>query len=69
MGDRRVACRMFLGRREEKRLLRRPRFRWEENIKMDLQEVGWACMDCIDQFQDRYRWQVLVNMVARLWVS
>ena len=67
-GDRRVSCRMFVGRPEGKRLLRRPRHRLEGNIKMDLQEVGCAGMDWIGQAQNRDRWQVLVNVVASLWV-
>ena len=41
MGDRRGTCMMFVGRSEGKRLLRRPRHRWRENVKMDLQEVEW----------------------------
>jgi len=52
MGDRRGACRMLVDRPERKRLLRRPRHRWEENIKMYIQELGWAGMDWIDQAQD-----------------
>ena len=55
MQDRRGACRVFVGRPEGKRLLRRPRHRWKENIKMDLREVEWAAMDCIDEAEDRYR--------------
>jgi hypothetical protein len=41
----------------------RPRRRWEENIKMDLREVGWGYIDWIDLAQDRDRWWALVNMV------
>ena len=50
------------------RLLGRPRRRWEDNIKMDLQEVGWVGMDCIDLAQDRDRWRVLVNAVMNFRV-
>jgi hypothetical protein len=53
-------------RTEGQGLLRRPRHRWEYNIKMDLQEVGWAGMDWIYHTQDRDRWQMLVNVVANL---
>ena len=53
MGDRRGACMMFVGRPEGKRLLRRPRHRWKENIKLDLQKVEWAGLDCIDEAEDR----------------
>jgi hypothetical protein len=42
MGERRVAYRVLVGRTEGKRPLGRPRCRWEDNIKMDLQEVGWG---------------------------
>jgi hypothetical protein len=68
MGDRRGTCRMLVDRPEGKRLLRRPGHRWEENIKMDLQELEWAGMDWIDQAQNRDRWQVLVNVIVNLWV-
>jgi len=68
MGDRRGACRMLVYRPEGKGPLRRPGYRWEERIKMDVQELGWADTDWIDQAQDRDRWQVLVNVVMNLWV-
>jgi hypothetical protein len=42
--------------------------RWEENTKMDLQEVEWGGIDCIDAAQVRDRWRLLVNAVMRLWV-
>jgi hypothetical protein len=42
-----------VGKREEKRLLGRPRHRWEDNIRMDLREIGWGGMDWIDLAQDR----------------
>ena len=44
----------------------RPRHRWEDNIKMDLQEVGWGDMDNSDLVQDRNRWWALVNVVMNL---
>jgi hypothetical protein len=43
--------------------LGRPRFRWVDNIKMDLSEVGWGGMDCIDLAQDRDYWRALMNTV------
>jgi len=64
MGDRRGACRKLVDRPKGKRLLR-----WEKNIKMDLQEVGWAGMDWIVQAQDRDRWQVFMNVVVNHWVQ
>jgi hypothetical protein len=57
-----------VGKLEGKRPLRRPRQRWEDNIKMDLREMGWGGMDWIDVAQDRDRWRALVNTVMNLWV-
>jgi hypothetical protein len=57
-----------VGKREEKKPLGRPRSRWEDNIKMNLQEVGCAGMDCIELAQDTGRWQSLVNAVMCLLV-
>jgi hypothetical protein len=53
---------------ERKRPLERPRNRWEDNIKMDLQEVGCRGMDWIGLAQDRDRWWALVNVVTNLRV-
>ena len=53
---------------EGKRSLGRPRRRWDDNIKMDLQEVGCEGMDWIDVAQDRDRWRALVNAVMNLRV-
>jgi hypothetical protein len=58
----------FGGEPEGKRPLGRPRHRWEDNIKMDLQEVGLRVMDWIDLAQDRNRWRALVNTVMNLRV-
>jgi hypothetical protein len=52
-----------VGKPEGKRPLGRPRRRWEDNIKMDLQEVGWGCGDWMERTQDRDRWRTLVSMV------
>jgi hypothetical protein len=56
---------MLVGRPEGKRPLGRPKRKWEDNIKMDLQEVGWG-MDWIKLAQDRDRWRALVNAVMNL---
>jgi hypothetical protein len=56
-----------VGRPEGRRPLERPRSRWEDNIKMDLQEVERG-MDWIELAQDRDRWRALVNEVMTLWV-
>ena len=66
MGERRGIYRILVGNPEAKRLLGRPRHRWEDNIKMDLQEVGYGGMDWIELVQDRDKWWKLVNVVMNL---
>jgi len=68
MGERRGVYRVLVGKPEGKRSLGRPRRRWEDNIKMDLQEVGCGAMDCIELTQNRNRWRALVNAVMNLRV-
>ena len=58
----------MVGKPERKRPLGRPRFRWEDNIKMDLQEVAWGGMDWIELAQDRDRWRALLNAVINVRV-
>jgi len=60
--------RVLVGKPEGKRPLGRPRCRWEDNIKMDLQEVGGGCEDWMELAQDRDRWRTLVSMVMILRV-
>jgi hypothetical protein len=67
MGEKRIAYRILVGRPEGMRPLGRPRRRFEDNIKMDLQEVGWG-MDWIELAQDRNRWQAVVKAVMNLRV-
>ena len=69
MGDRTGTYRALVKRPKARRQLRRPKCRWEDNIKMDLQEVGYGGMDMIALVQDRDRLQVLVNAVMNLHVS
>ena len=63
MGERRGVYRVLVGKSEGKRPLGRHRRRWENNIKMDLQEVGCGGMDCIERVRDRGRWWALVTAV------
>jgi hypothetical protein len=53
---------------EGRRPLGRPRHRWEDNMKMDLQEVGWGGMDWIDMAWDRDRWRAVMSAVMNLQV-
>jgi len=68
VGERRGVYRVLVGIPVGKIPLGRPRCRWEDNIKMDLQEVGCGGMDWIDLAQDRDRWRALVNAVMNIWV-
>jgi len=67
-GERRGIYRVLVGKSEGKRPLRTPKCRWEDDIKMDLQEVGCGGMDWIELTQDRERWWALVYVVMNLWV-
>jgi hypothetical protein len=68
MGERIGVYRVLVGKPAGKRPLGRPRRRWEDNIKMDLQEVGCGGVEWIDLAQDRDRWRALVNAVMNLRV-
>jgi hypothetical protein len=68
MGARRNAYRILVGLLEGKRPLGRPRPRWEDNIRMDVREIGWGGMDWIYLALDRDQWRDLVNTVMNLRV-
>jgi len=67
-GESRGVYRVLMGKPEGKRPLGRPRLRWEDNIKMDLEEVGCGVMAWIDMAYDRDRWRALVNAVMNIRV-
>jgi len=60
--------RVLMGKPEGRRPLGRPRRRWADNIRMDLQEVEWGYMDSNGLVQDRDRWRTLVGVVMNLRV-
>ena len=68
MGQGRGVHRVLVGEPEGKSQLGRPRRRWEDNIKMDLQEVGGCCEDWMELAQDRDRWRALVSTVINFRV-
>jgi hypothetical protein len=68
MGEGRHVYRVLAGRPEGKRRLGRPRRRWEDNIKMDLREIGIDGANCIQLAQDKVQWWNFVNTVTNLRV-
>jgi hypothetical protein len=68
MGEDRGVYRLLVGKHEEKRPLGRPKRRWEDNIKMDLQEVGGGRGDWMVFAQDRDRWRAIVGTVRNFRV-
>jgi hypothetical protein len=68
MREGRGVQRVLVRKSEGKRQLGRPRRRWEDNNKMDLQEVGGGCGDWMELAQDRERWRALVSTVRNLRV-
>jgi hypothetical protein len=68
MGEGRGVYRVLVEKPEGKRPLGRPRRRWEDNVRMDHQEVGCGCEDWIGLAQDRDRWRELVSAVRNLRV-
>jgi hypothetical protein len=68
MVEGRGVCRVLVGKPEGKRPLGRPRHRWEDNVRMDLQEEGCGCEEWIGLAEDRYTWRALVSAVRNLRV-
>jgi hypothetical protein len=69
MGERRVEYRVLVGNLRKRDHFERPRRRWEDNIKMDIREVGFRDVNWIQLAQDRDRWRALVNAVMNLGFS
>jgi len=69
MGQSRGVYRVLMGTSERKRPLGKPRRRWEDTNKMDLQKVGCGGVDWIELAQDREKWRVLVNAIMSLRVT
>jgi hypothetical protein len=68
MGEERRMYRVLVGKPEGNRPMGRPRRRWVDKIRMDLQEVVWGYMDWVGLAQDRDRWRTLVSAVMNLRV-
>jgi hypothetical protein len=68
MGEERKVYKVLVGKPEGKRLLGRPRSRWEDGIRMDLRETGLRDVDWIRLAQDRHRWRAVVSAVMNLRV-
>jgi hypothetical protein len=68
MGEERKLYKVSVGRPKGKRLLGRPRHRWEDGIRIDLREIGLGGVDWIQLAQNRDQWQSVVSAVMNLWV-
>ena len=69
IGERRGVHRVLVGKPEGKRLLVRPRHRWENNIKIDLQLVGCGVRELMELARDRDSWRTLVDAVMNIQVT
>ena len=69
MGEGKVVYRVLVGKPEGRRPMGKPSRRWEDNIRMDLRELGCGCVDWMELAQDRGRWRALVSAVMNLRVS
>jgi hypothetical protein len=68
MGEGRNVYRVLVRKPEGKRLLERPRYRWEGGMILDLREIGWGGVEWIHLAQDRDSWWAVVNVIMNLWV-
>jgi hypothetical protein len=68
MGEERKVYKVLVGKPEGKRLLGRPKRRWEDGIRMDLREIGWGSVDWIQLAHDKDRWRAVMSAVMNLRV-
>jgi hypothetical protein len=68
MVEKRNAYRILVGKTETKKPLGRLRHKWEDNIKINFEEIRWDYVDWIHLTLDRYKWQAVVKMAMNLWV-
>jgi hypothetical protein len=66
IGEKRNAYRFFVGKPESERPLGSPRWRWVDNVEMELGEIAWGGVDWISLAQDRAKWRALVNAVMNI---
>jgi len=66
MGDKNGAYRIFVGKPGGKRKLWGPRRKWDDNIKMELKEIGCESVDCIDLAEDKNKWLTFMNAVMKV---
>jgi hypothetical protein len=69
MRENRNAYRILVAKPKGRRPLGRPRWRWVDNIEIDLREIGWDGVDCTNLAQDRDHWRALVKTVMNLQIS
>jgi hypothetical protein len=69
MGQGRGVYRVLVGKPEGRRPLGRPKLRWEDNIRINLRQMGCWCVGLMELAQDRDRWRALVSAVMNIWVS
>jgi hypothetical protein len=68
MGEMRNTYKILIGKSKRKRPLGRHRNRWEDNIRIDLREIGWKYVDWVHLAQDRDQRRAVVNTVMKMWV-
>jgi hypothetical protein len=68
MGKNRKVYKVLVGKLEGKRPLEKPKCRWEDEIRIDLREIGWGGVERIKLAQDRGWWRAVMNAVLNLWV-